>query len=72
MHDQGLVNPLDKNDKPTKLSLQIGAEFLEIRKKSLDDYYSVIKKALELGFSFNKIDPELKMGFLRKYIRDGA
>ncbi len=70
MYNEGLKNPSDSNDPDTKLSLYISSFFVEISRKTLDDYYGVLNKARELNFDFASHSGDKNMSFLRKYIKE--
>ena len=40
-----------------------------LSRKTLDDYYGILRKAETMGFDFDKYSDQ-KMGFLRKYVKD--
>jgi hypothetical protein len=69
MYNEGLINPNDQNDPVTKLSLYIASFFVEISRKTLDDYFSVLNKATFYNFDFSAIYEETKMSFLRKFVK---
>ncbi len=52
-------------------TLESAANKLGVSKRTLDDYYYVIKTAQTYGFDFDKYNSQ-KIGFLRKYVKQCA
>ncbi|EGR32723.1 hypothetical protein IMG5_072670, partial [Ichthyophthirius multifiliis] len=65
LYQNGYTNQKGEN---LKLNLDLAASMVGLSRKTLDDYFSQIKKAEKLGFDF-QLHKEEKMGMLRKYVK---
>lgn len=66
LHEKGV--PTDTDGNYTCVSLDNAAAMVGLSRKTLDDYYSQIKRGLEIGFNF-EANKEQKMGVLRKFVK---
>ena len=58
-----------ENNKLRKVTLDKAANLIGISRKTLDDYFNILRKAEGLGFDFNKYANE-KMGTLRRHVKN--
>ena len=58
-----------ENNKLRKVTLDKAANLIGISRKTLDDYFNILRQAEGLGFDFSKYAKE-KMETLRKHVKN--
>jgi len=59
---------IDKENKYRRLSLEEAALYVQVSKKSLDDYQKLLISGRNLGYDFNTFKNE-KINHLRKFVK---
>ena len=65
LHDTGVKM---EDNKIVTMSLEQAAEIVGVSKKSLDDYYSQLRKARTYGFDFSSHKNSM-FGIVRKFVK---